>query len=36
VIERIKKLEESGIIVGYRALIDARKLGTTSAPSSAC
>ncbi len=27
VIERIKKLEESGVIVGYRALIDPRKLG---------
>jgi Lrp/AsnC family leucine-responsive transcriptional regulator len=27
VIERIKKLEESGVIVGYRASIDARKLG---------
>ncbi len=27
VIERIKKLEESGVIIGYRALIDARKLG---------
>jgi len=27
VIERIKKLEEGGVIVGYTALIDARKLG---------
>lgn len=27
VIERIKKLEESGCIVGYRAIIDARRLG---------
>jgi len=27
VIERIKKLEESGVIVGYTALLDARKLG---------
>jgi Lrp/AsnC family transcriptional regulator, leucine-responsive regulatory protein len=27
VIERIKKLEESGIITGYTALLDARKLG---------
>ena len=27
VIERIKKLEESGVIVGYRAMVDARKLG---------
>ena len=27
VIERIKKLEEGGVIVGYTALLDARKLG---------
>ena len=27
VIERIKKLEESGVIVGYSAMLDARKLG---------
>jgi Lrp/AsnC family leucine-responsive transcriptional regulator len=27
VIERIKKLEESGVIVGYTAMLDARKLG---------
>ncbi len=27
VIERIKKLEESGVIVGYTALLDARTLG---------
>lgn len=27
VIERIKKLEESGLIVGYRAIVDARRLG---------
>ena len=27
VIERIKKLEESGVITGYTALLDARKLG---------
>ena len=27
VIERIKKLEESGVITGYSALLDARKLG---------
>ena len=27
VIERIKKLEESGVITGYSAMLDARKLG---------
>jgi len=27
VIERVKKLEDSGIITGYQALVDARKLG---------
>jgi Lrp/AsnC family leucine-responsive transcriptional regulator len=27
VIERIKKLEEGGVILGYTALLDARKLG---------
>ncbi|MGD9763693.1 MAG: Lrp/AsnC family transcriptional regulator [Candidatus Binatia bacterium] len=27
VIERIKKLEEGGVILGYSALVDARKLG---------
>lgn len=27
VIERIKKLEESGVIVDYRAIVDARKIG---------
>ena len=27
VIERIKKLEENGVITGYTALLDARKLG---------
>jgi len=27
VIERIKKLEEGGVIIGYTALLDARKLG---------
>lgn len=27
VIERIKKLEEAGVITGYRAALDARKLG---------
>lgn len=27
VIERIKKLEESGVITGYTAMLDARKLG---------
>ena len=27
VIERIKKLEESGVIIGYRAIVDARRLG---------
>lgn len=27
VIERIKKLEESGVITGYTAILDARKLG---------
>lgn len=27
VIERIRKLEESGLIVGYRAIVDARRLG---------
>ncbi len=28
VIERVKKLEEHGIITGYRAILDARRLGT--------
>jgi Lrp/AsnC family leucine-responsive transcriptional regulator len=27
VIERIKKLEDSGVIVGYRAMVDAKRLG---------
>jgi Lrp/AsnC family leucine-responsive transcriptional regulator len=27
VIERIKKLEDSGVIVGYRAILDGRRLG---------
>jgi len=27
VVERVRKLEESGVIVGYRAVLDARKLG---------
>ncbi len=27
VIERIKKLEDRGVIVGYRAIVDARRLG---------
>ena len=27
VIERIKKLEDNGVITGYRAMLDARELG---------
>ena len=35
VIERIKKLEDGGVITGYRAVLDARRSAWTSPPSSA-
>ena len=36
VMERLRKMEQAGVILGYHAQVDARKVGLDVAASSAC